>query len=132
MKSALILAAVLIAAPAHAKPWQCVLWPKSCQAPVPVLIPAPDPPAVAAEPSKAVPPVAVPVPAAKPHPKPALAKSRRIKSKFKKAKTHTAWCSRVPSWATMGMIETAAKAHGVEMTDHYRAQAQACLNSKKG
>lgn len=40
MRTAIILAAVLVAVPAHAKPWQCVLWPKTC---LPEAVPVPTP-----------------------------------------------------------------------------------------
>jgi hypothetical protein len=85
MKAALILAAVLLALPAQAKPWQCVLYPRTCDAPVVVTAPAPEPEIVPVpRPRPQAAPVAAPA-VAKPHHKPD-AKPARVKSKFKKAK----------------------------------------------
>lgn len=129
MRAALILVTIIfssslvgikITVPAHAKPWQCVLWPKSCQVPDP--LPAPEPPA-AQQPSQAAPPV-VPKPTAKSHP--------RIKSKFAKPKRKAAlpsWCKQVPSWASVAQMQSEATKRGHVLTSQ---QAQACLDSKKG
>lgn len=90
MKAALILAAVLASLPAHAKPWQCVLYPRTCDVLIPVPVPAPpeirpEPPPVFVPAPVPLPPVVVqPAPAvAKPHHKPA---AKPVKSKFKKVK----------------------------------------------
>jgi hypothetical protein len=125
MKTALILAAVLLATPAHAKPFMCVLFPKSCIEPTAAPEPAPAP--------VAVPPVVVkPPPKAKPLPrvirpkyKPAPAKARR------KHAAVPSWCSWVPAGTSIDRMKTEAKSRGIAWTSSAAAQAQACLNSKK-
>lgn len=146
MRTALILAAMLVAVPAQAKPWNCVLWPKQCAEPVPVEaapVPAPRPveappepqstpapaPASAAVPS--LPPAArarevtpKPLPRIiRPKYKPAPAKARRAA----KAK-QVDWCKHVPAIATEGQVIKGAAGYGLTVSV---AQARACLKSKK-
>jgi hypothetical protein len=76
------------------------------------------------------PAAAKPRPRPKAAPRPAPAR-KAIKKKAAARSAIPAWCSSVPSWASVDQIETAAKARGIKVTARHRAQAQACLNSKK-
>lgn len=152
MKAALTIVIALAASPVEARPWQCVLWPNTCQmdqppsesVPLPVPVPVERPPIVPpTEPTVAPAPARAPLvvhrapkAAAKPVPAKKATPPKRIKSKFAKSKrrvaTDPSWCSRVPSWASLEMIEAAATARGIAMTERQRQQARDCLATKKG
>lgn len=136
MRAALILAALLITIPAHAKTWQCWAYPKTCQAPAAVeALPVAPPVAPVDVAPVAVAPLPAPRPAAKRAPgvvTPLPSKVKRVKSKFAKPKRKAAvewWCSYVPAGATEAQIIKAA-ADRNRVISH--AQAGACLASKKG
>lgn len=136
MRAALVLAALLLAAPAQAKPWECVLWPKSCQAPVSSPLPVPEPPAALPAPIQVAPPVA-PVKHAKPHPK---AKPHpRIKSKFAKPKRKAVdnsgpdlpwpcWMVRLRAGGRSNAeLAAEGRSQGIKLTAKQERQALACL-----
>lgn len=143
MRSVLAIVLAVAASPVEARPWQCVLWPNTCQldqppappepslpppvpvqpAPLPVPVPAPAPPPVVARP-----------PAARPPAKAAPAK--RIKSTWAKPKRKPAampaWCARVPAGTPLWMVKSAAiRELKRPLTDAEIGQAQACLASKR-
>jgi hypothetical protein len=133
----LAISALLVAVPAQAKPWQCVLWPKTC--PAPVSAPAnPEPPLSQPAPIQPAPPITgikntletPPRPTVKVAPKP----PKRIKSNFAKPKRKVValpwWCARIPKGTTIAQIEDAAPTFGVTLTPENRRQAWACLASK--
>lgn len=141
MRASALIILVLAASPVEAKPWQCVLWPKTCQmdeaipAPPEPVQTAPVPPPPIPPPPPAVAPPPAPAPRVMP-PAPKIAAPKRIKSNFAKPKRKTvtvqaSWCAKVPSWATLSMIEAAASTRGVTMTEGQRQQALKCLESKR-
>jgi hypothetical protein len=126
MRTALILAAVLLATPAHAKPFMCVLFPKSCIEPTAAPEPAPAP--------VAVPPVVVkPPPKAKPLPRVIRPKYKPAPAKARRRAAMPSWCDRIPSGTTMERVGSVAPLLiGRPLTATERAQARACIASKKG
>lgn len=137
MRALIIAGALLLAVPAQAASWQCVLWPSACKVQVPAE-PEPVLPPIASEPVLP-PPAAAPVPAPPPivsvrppAPKPTAKPRPRIKAKFAKPKRAAvpSWCRYVPPGTTMKRIEDEAEARGKVMSASHRQQAKACIASK--
>lgn len=128
MRATALIVLALAASPVEARPWQCVLWPNTCQMDQPPPEAAPAPVQAAPIPEVVAPPATV----ARVKARPPVAKPRpRIRSKWVKPRRKQvavpSWCSRVPKGTTMAQIEAAAPAWGVTLTPASRRQAEACL-----
>lgn len=151
MRASALIVLALAASPVEAKPVYCVLWPysPSCQIELvppdiepPISAPAPavpepvytyPPPAVTAPiimPLITRPPAKPPVRPTKITP-PAKANKPAAKPKKRIAVSLPWWCTLVPAGTPLKKMEDAAAARGVVVTEEYRAQARACLESKK-
>jgi hypothetical protein len=135
MRTALVIAVLLAASPAHGASLTCALWPNSCQPAV--VIPAQPAPAMPPEPLVVTPvpapspPAAVRIPAPPRHVQTGLPPRPKWKPAPKrKVAALPDWCARVPKGTTMGQIEFAAGVRGQTLTEKNRQQARACLASK--